>query len=831
MTTEKKGKLFVKDSSGSIVQVIPEAIAVIPDYQGSTASSAGISGLVPAALSNQREKYLRGDGIWADAGVPNGTCDCTYANVRKTFNAGVSICDGDGSWLSTAVILNASVFPTESRQYQVHFRFGADGPGGCAYWLPYNSTPPQSMEERTYEFYRDTTLFYRNNSNHFIQTFSNGFSMDSWIVADTESAGYHYLYIMVYGPQAPDIPRSVPLNVDGTNIFLTQNLAAGESAEIPVSGTTIKLFPRPTFRTALYRNEFYEYDYSSANAFAPVELTSTPYQSPYLSYSAVRTENGIRITANNVNINDWPSELSSVSLSLTSGTTTNVIDMNCLPSWMSLQLTKVDERIAALNSRIDGVGIYQGATTNESGFAGLVPPAIALDKDKFLKGDGTWQEVSTAKEVGYVSIEPTVQGVQSLDNESIVFYELQSMGAPGTSEVANISISGNAGTATLVNHSMSISVDGGSSEGSSLYTFNGSAEKTLNIAGGSGISLSATTGTVTVSANSLRGATASFDGIAGIVPAPLVADKEKYLKGDGTWAEVPHPQIVTSAELSTGTDTSIRTVSPKVIHDYVSDKIAGLVNSAPTTLDTLNELASALGNDPNFATTVATSLGTCLSNIEKTTRVASEQQTIVTDILLVSCTNEVLQQLSTYYSSNSTEKWVYDGNYFSENGSRPSSYDASVNIKIQKFQDKWTLETEPALASLNNGARSFTEPHDMPFGTHVIDIWENNNPLFVRVEYILTNSGEVTFTRYDIYSKNTSSNTVSRSYSDLLISKKNNSTIQLDLTYTGATSSASGISGFVPSALPSERDFYLKGDGTWNEIETITNSQIDDLFV
>jgi hypothetical protein len=34
-----------------------------------------------------------------------------------------------------------------------------------------------------------------------------------------------------------------------------------------------------------------------------------------------------------------------------------------------------------------------------------------------------------------------------------------------------------------------------------------------------------------------------------------------------------------------------------------------LVDSAPDTLNTLNELAAALGDDANFATTVATNLG------------------------------------------------------------------------------------------------------------------------------------------------------------------------------------------------------------------------------
>ena len=41
----------------------------------------------------------------------------------------------------------------------------------------------------------------------------------------------------------------------------------------------------------------------------------------------------------------------------------------------------------------------------------------------------------------------------------------------------------------------------------------------------------------------------------------------------------------------------------------VDKKVSDLVNSAPETLDTLNELANALGNDPNFATTVANQIG------------------------------------------------------------------------------------------------------------------------------------------------------------------------------------------------------------------------------
>lgn len=67
----------------------------------------------------------------------------------------------------------------------------------------------------------------------------------------------------------------------------------------------------------------------------------------------------------------------------------------------------------------------------------------------------------------------------------------------------------------------------------------------------------------------------------------------------------------------TGTITGYATtasLSTYATQSYVGTQIANLVASAPTTLDTLNELAAALGNDPSFATTVATSIGAKVPN-------------------------------------------------------------------------------------------------------------------------------------------------------------------------------------------------------------------------
>lgn len=55
----------------------------------------------------------------------------------------------------------------------------------------------------------------------------------------------------------------------------------------------------------------------------------------------------------------------------------------------------------------------------------------------------------------------------------------------------------------------------------------------------------------------------------------------------------------------------------------ISTAVSNLIDSSPSTLDTLNELAAALGDDPNFATTVTNNIGT------KVTKVASTDNAVV----------------------------------------------------------------------------------------------------------------------------------------------------------------------------------------------------------
>jgi hypothetical protein len=52
---------------------------------------------------------------------------------------------------------------------------------------------------------------------------------------------------------------------------------------------------------------------------------------------------------------------------------------------------------------------------------------------------------------------------------------------------------------------------------------------------------------------------------------------------------------------------------------YVSTAISNLIDSAPSSLNTLNELAAALGDDANFASTVTTALGNIPTSVSQLT--------------------------------------------------------------------------------------------------------------------------------------------------------------------------------------------------------------------
>lgn len=64
---------------------------------------------------------------------------------------------------------------------------------------------------------------------------------------------------------------------------------------------------------------------------------------------------------------------------------------------MYLKNDNVLELLDKESSGADNIEIMTGASTNNDGKAGFVPAPVSADKDKYLKGDGTWSDVNFAK--------------------------------------------------------------------------------------------------------------------------------------------------------------------------------------------------------------------------------------------------------------------------------------------------------------------------------------------------------------------------------------------------------------------------------------------------
>jgi len=82
---------------------------------------------------------------------------------------------------------------------------------------------------------------------------------------------------------------------------------------------------------------------------------------------------------------------------------------------------------------------------------------------------------------------------------------------------------------------------------------------------------------------------------------------ETKLAGIASGAEVNYT-LIDSDTMSGASSTNV--ASAESIKTYVDAEVAGIVDSAPGTLNTLNELAAALGDDANFSTTVTNNIAT-----------------------------------------------------------------------------------------------------------------------------------------------------------------------------------------------------------------------------
>jgi hypothetical protein len=110
--------------------------------------------------------------------------------------------------------------------------------------------------------------------------------------------------------------------------------------------------------------------------------------------------------------------------------------------------------------------------------------------------------------------------------------------------------------------------------------------------------------------------TTAYQSYADTAEADAVTSANSYTDGRETAITTAYESYADTAEADAKSytddligDVTVDGTGGNTVTDRIASAVSSLVDSSPETLDTLNELAAALGDDPNFATTVSNSIG------------------------------------------------------------------------------------------------------------------------------------------------------------------------------------------------------------------------------
>jgi hypothetical protein len=169
------------------------------------------------------------------------------------------------------------------------------------------------------------------------------------------------------------------------------------------------------------------------------------------------------------------------------------------------------------------------------------------------------------------------------------------------------SVNGNAATATALATGRDISVSGDATGTASSFSGAANAEIALTLAS------VGTAGTYTKVTTDAKGRVTSGTTLEASDIPTLTAEKISDFDTQVRTSRLdqmaaPTASVALNAQKITGlADPSSATDA--ATKGYVDSAVSGLVDAAPEALNTLNELAAALGDDANFATTISTTLG------------------------------------------------------------------------------------------------------------------------------------------------------------------------------------------------------------------------------
>lgn len=282
----------------------------------------------------------------------------------------------------------------------------------------------------------------------------------------------------------------------------------------------------------------------------------------------------------------------------------------------------------------------------------------------------------------------------------------------------------------------------------------------------------------------MTGATASADGVAGLVPAPHAGDQAKFLRGDGTWATA----ITSDIKVRQALDTSNKNYP--LLFSYAE------TSSTTTNIDNTSRRNNSIYVNPSTGTVTATNFAGKINNHTVNADVPANPVFTDTTYTLLS---------GPTYDANNTAQIV---TLRPSSGTDTTATIAAMTGASSSAAGKAGLVPKPAAGDQSKFLRAD--------GTWVVP---SNTDTKVTQTISSDTTGKtypLIFSYYEVGSTTTTAQTVSRK--DTIYATPKDGSIT-------ATNFIGNINGFdFPAPASGDSAKYLRGDGTWATPVAFTRS-------
>ena len=473
---------------------------------GASSSAAGKAGLVPAPAAGAANRYLRSDGTWSVPPDTNTTYTLSSFGITATA-AEINKLDGvtvtkdeinflDGVTANVQTQLNGKASSSHTHNYA-----GSSSAGGAA-----NSVKSSLIVKLNGGTKEGTNMFTFNGSAaktvnitaSSIGAATSGHTHTHDKITDFEEAVNGLL---------PSIPSKLPnpqaLTFTGA-VSATYDGSAAKTINIPTSGATdedliIKLNGGSTEGTNMFTfdggtSKTVNITPSSIGAAASSHshsLASTG-ASGFLRQLSGSTSQFMRGDGT------WATPPNTTYSSMTGASSSAAGKAGLVPApaaGAANRYLRSDGTWAVPPDTNTTYSNMTGASSSTGGKAGLVPAPAAGAANRYLRSDGTWQvPPDTKTTLSSLGITATASEINKLDGVTATKDEInfldgvtsniqtQLNGKASSSHTHNYAGSSSAGgAANSVKTSLIVKLNSGSTEGTNMFTFNGSAAKTINI--------------------------------------------------------------------------------------------------------------------------------------------------------------------------------------------------------------------------------------------------------------------------------------------------------------------------------------------------------------